>query len=49
MPASIFIVEDDEILSRLIQRILTGKGYVIAGIAESGDEVLSKIPGIRAI
>jgi tetratricopeptide (TPR) repeat protein len=44
-PTRVFIVEDDPIISHLIQQILAGKGYAIAGMAESGDEVLSKIPG----
>ncbi|MGB8220453.1 MAG: tetratricopeptide repeat protein [Methanoregula sp.] len=45
MPTRVFIVEDDEIISHLIRQFLTLKGYIIAGFAESGDEVLSKIPG----
>jgi tetratricopeptide (TPR) repeat protein len=45
MPTRVFIVEDDEIISHLIRQFLTLKGYIIAGVAESGDEVLSKIPG----
>jgi tetratricopeptide (TPR) repeat protein len=45
MPARVFIVEDDEIIAHLIRQFLTLKGYIIAGFAESGDEVLSKIPG----
>ena len=44
MPTRVFIVEDDEIISHLIQQILTIKGYTIAGFATSGDEVLSQIP-----
>lgn len=44
MPTRVFIVEDDPIISHLIQQFLTMKGYVIAGTAESGDEVLGKIP-----
>ncbi len=45
MPVRVFIVEDDEIISALIQQILTIKCYTIAGFAASGDDVLSQIPG----
>ncbi len=45
MPTRVFIVEDDPIIAHLIQQFLTLKGYEIAGFAESGKEVLSKIPG----
>jgi len=40
-------VEDDEIISSLIQQMITMKGYAIAGTATSGEEVLAKIPGTR--
>ena len=45
MPTRVFIVEDDPIIAHLIRQFLTLKGYEIAGFAESGEEVLSKIPG----
>jgi tetratricopeptide (TPR) repeat protein len=45
MATRVFIVEDDEIISSLIEQFLTIKGYVVAGTAVSGDEVLEKIPG----
>lgn len=44
MATRIFIVEDDEIITHLIQQILTLKGYVAAGCAASGEEALEKIP-----
>jgi len=44
MTKRIFIVEDDEIITHLIQQILTLKGYDIAGCAASGEEALEKIP-----
>lgn len=46
MPARIFVVEDDAIISGLIQQILTARGYGIAGSAVSGEEVLAQIPAI---
>lgn len=44
MATRIFIVEDDEIITHLIQQILTLKGYDIAGCAASGEEALEQIP-----
>jgi len=44
MTKRIFIVEDDEIITHLIQQILTLKGFDIAGCAVSGEEALEKIP-----
>lgn len=44
MAKRIFIVEDDEIITHLIEQILTLKGYDIAGSAASGEEALEKIP-----
>lgn len=44
MKKCIFIVEDDEIITHLIQQILTLKGFDIAGCAASGEEALEKIP-----
>jgi two-component system, response regulator PdtaR len=39
-PASIFIVEDELIVSEDIRQILEDQGYTVAGIARSGESVL---------
>ena len=38
--ASIFIVEDERIVSEDIRQVLEGQGYSVAGIARSGESVL---------
>ena len=41
----ILIVEDQPILSRALQRVLSKLGYVVTGVVASGEEALSTVGG----
>jgi CheY-like chemotaxis protein len=45
--ASIFYVEDDPILARVLKWRLETLGYIICGSASTGEEAIEKIPGAK--